>query len=773
MAWNKRFGVVAGVVVAVLLTLATVIFYLLRASVFVPVPGEVRLPGLTEPVTVHFDSWGVPHVEAKNLHDAWFVQGYLHARERFFQMELSRRAAFGRLSELLGKKLVATDLRFRRWGLPAAVGRQRQMLTPEAEGVLAAYASGVNAAILALPTWRLAPECLVVDCQPEPWRVEDTLAVALLLQYSLTWAAGEELQRLEELRAFGRERAVNLWGWLPEQAEAWIPPEIPGPPKSPAGEPPPPVFSGVGSNNWAVAGSRSVTGAPLLANDPHVAVANPATWYEVHLTAPSLELAGVSVPGAPGVLIGHNRTLAWGITMVALDDQDLFHLRLDQAGTHELFGGRWLPLEVRKELLRVRGEQAPRELLLKRSLHGPVVREGNGEAYALAWSALAARSPVECFMKLAQADDVFAGMESFALCESPAMNLLLADRQGNIAWQVTGRVPKRGKGAGRLPAPGDDPTWAWQGFEPFQRNPRVVNPASGFLATANHDPFAEGDAAEEPFPGEFAPPYRVRTIKKALHQRDKWDVAGFAALQTDVQNPQALQLLAALQPFLERSENPAARALLAWDGRMDADSHEALLWAHFLRALVRKVGLDEARAAGLSRSPFTAGVLLRLLAGAVDPRWWDDVGTPEAEDAAAIIAAALEEAGVAAANKVWGDEHRVLFAHPLGSLPLLGALFNVGPVPVGGAGPCLAATAYRGQGNDFSVISLPSMRFVADLSDWDNSRLVLTLGQSGHPLGSHARDQLPLWRSGQVRPMPFSPDAVARAAVRTTRFLPQ
>lgn len=771
MNWKKRWGVVAGTVLALLLALVSIVFYLLRASVFVPAPGEVRLSGLYQPVTVTFDAWGVPHVDAASLRDAWFIQGYLHARERFFQMELSRRAAFGRLAELLGEKALAADIRFRRWGLPEAVSRQRQLLLPEAEEVLAAYAAGVNAAIFTLPVWRLSPECMLLGCQPEPWKVDDTLGVGLLLQYTLTWAAGEELQRWEELRAFGREKAAQLWGFRDEELAAWIPPTSPEPPAKAPAELPMPVFSGVGSNNWVVSGSRSSTGMPLLANDPHVGVANPATWYEIHLQAPGLALAGVSVPGAPGVLIGHNQSVAWGLTMVMLDDQDLFRLTLNEKGTRELFDGQQLPLGLHRQSVRVRGGKT-QDVLLKRSVHGPVVLERNGEVYALAWTALLARPPVECFLRLAFAQDVFAAMASFATCESPAMNLLLADRHGNIAWQVTGRIPKRGKGTGKLPAPGEDPAWAWQGFAPYEHNPRVVNPASGFLASANHDPFAEGDFSGEPFPGEFAPPHRVRTIKKALAARAKWDVEGFLKLQVDVQNPQALELLAALRPLLEKLPFPEARELLSWDGQMRAESHQALLWANFLRALVRQVGLDEARASGLSRSPFTGEVLLRLLAGAVDPGWWDDVSTPAVEGAADTIRRALEEAVMLSAGKSWGKEHRLVFAHALGEVPLLGKLFNVGPVGVGGAAPCLNATAYRAQGRDFSVVSLPSMRFVADVSQWDNSRLVLPLGQSGHPLSTHAKDQLPLWLAGQAHTMPFTPEAVAREAVRTTHFVP-
>lgn len=770
MARKRRWMVLLGVLAGLALPFCLIALYLLRASLFVPPPEAHRLPGLQRPCQVAFDRFGVPHVQAQSLRDAFFVQGFLHARERFFQMELARRAAAGRLAELLGPKAVPLDVRFRRWGLWEAARRQRQQLEGEAEAVLAAYAAGVNAAFATLPPWRLAPECLFLGCQVEPWVPEDTLAVGLLLQSDLTWAAGEELRRARELAALGGARVAALWGWTEEQVEAWVP--APSAPRPDGALPVLPTFSGVGSNNWAVMGSRSASGWPLLANDPHVGVANPATWYEIHLQAPGLAVAGASVPGTPGVLVGHNQQVAWGLTMVMLDDQDLFRLTLDREGKRERFGDSWLPLQVQEQKVRVRGEKAPRSLTVKRSLHGPIIREEEGEVLALAWSALQARSPVGCFLRLAQAQSAEEAMASFSSCESPALNLVVADRQGHVGWQVTGRVPRRGRGAGRLPAPGDDPAWAWQGFEPFHTNPRLFDPPAGLLATANHDPFAEGDFPPPAFPGEFAGPERVRTIRRTLASRQDWDVAGFLSLQLDVHNPQAEALLAALRPMLQQLAHPAAKQLLAWDGRMSADSKEALLWAEFLRALIRRVGGDEAKATGLDRSPLSAAAILRLVLGQLDAAWWDDVTTPQREEAQEMVARALAEAVERAAGKRWGEAHQVLFAHPLGSVPLLGWLFNAGPFPVGGAGPCLNATAYRALGDDFTVVALPSLRFVADLSNWDNSRMVLPLGQSGHPLSRHARDQLPLWLSGQAHTMPFSAQAVAEAAVRVTTLVP-
>lgn len=773
MGMKKKFLVVAGTLAGLVGSLFAMALYLFRASLFVPAPGEVALPGLQRPCTVHFDAYGVPHVSAETLEDAFFAQGYFHAKERFFQMELSRRAASGRLAELLGAKALATDMRFRRWGLREAVREQRRKLPKDVEHALVAYSLGVNAALTSVPFWRLAPECAFLLCPVEPWTLEDSLGVGLMLQQQLTWAAGEELKRFRQLQALGKERAVELWGWSPEEVQAWIPADdLSSRPKKLV-EPALPVFSGVGSNNWVVAGSRSATARPLLANDPHVGVANPATWYEIHLQAPGLHVAGASVPGAPGVLIGHNQQLAWGLTMVMLDDQDLFRLTLDPSGTQELYAGSWRPLQVEQQEVKVRGQEKSQKLVCKRSLHGPVISE-EGEALALAWTALLARSPMECFLRLNLAKDVKEARESFATCESPAMNLLVADTNGDIGWQVTGKVPRRGRGAGKLPAPGSDPSWAWQGFEPFSRNPRVLGSSSGFLATANHDPFKEGDFPFSLwFSGEFASPDRVRRVKAALSQRQDWDVEGFLQLQMDVSNHQALTLLRALTPFLEGANHPAARALLAWDGQMLAERQEPLLWAEFLRALLRLVGGDEAQQVELASPPLGAWELFRLLGGELDQSWWDDVTTSAKEGPEVIVLKALEEAAAKARERTWGQAHKLTFSHPLGSVPGLGTLWNFGPHPVAGAGPCINATAYRAFGEDFAVVSLPSLRFVADLANWDNSKMVLPLGQSGHPMSAHARDQFSLWMRGQAHGMPFSPEAVERAAVRVTRLVPK
>jgi penicillin amidase len=500
-------------------------------------------------------------------------------------------------------------------------------------------------------------------------------------------------------------------------------------------------------------------------------VANPPTWYEVHLGAPGLEVAGASFAGVPGVLIGHNADVAWGLTMSMLDDQDTFRLRLDATGRREEIGGVWFELAERTETIRVRGA-APRELVVRSSRHGPVIREDGGETIAVAWTALRGRSVFPAFAALNRARTVEEAAQAFADAESPGLNLVCADRQGHIRWQVVGVPPKRGAGAGRLPSPGWDERWEWQGFGPFAANPAAQDPPAGFVATANHDPFAEGDAPGPGFAGEFAGPWRVRAIRRALASRSDWDVEGCVRLQLDEGNGQAVAMLGLLRPTLAELDTEPARRLLGWDGTMSAGSREALLWAEFQRELGKRVGGDEADSFGLARTPVGGAELLRLLAGGLDPRWWDDVATEAIEDAREIVAEALAAAAARAGDATWGERHRLTFRHALGRIPILGGVVNRGPFGVGGAGQTVNATWHPTQGDAFPVTGLPSLRFVADLADWDRSVFTLPLGQSGHPFARHADDQTQDWLAGRMHAMPWSRPAVDAATVSRVRLVP-
>jgi acyl-homoserine lactone acylase PvdQ len=766
LRWLSRAAVV--VVAAVLLALAGG-YALARRSVFRLGGAPIALPGLARMATVAFDRRGVGHVRAASAEDAFFVEGYLHARERFFQMEVNRRLVFGRLAEMFGRRALVHDREMRRYGVAELAARHVRECDGASRALLAAYVRGVDAALSERGAGGLAPELLALGTRVEPWREEDSLGLEMVF-YMAYAAAGEE-SRAELLHALGAKRAVGLWGWSAAQAEAWIPADLAGSAGTPERRETPAPTPGGGSNDWAIAPSRSRSGSPILANDPHLAVSNPSLWYEIELEAPGLHVAGASFAGLPGVLIGHNADLAWGFTYAMLDDADLYRVSLDASGMRERFGGEYLPLATRTETIRIRGGDAE-DLTVKLSRHGPIVRERTGEALALAWTALMGRSSVRPFFLLNTAHSVAEAAAAFATGDPPAFNLVMADRAGHIRWQVVGRVPARGRGAGRLPAPGWDASWEWRGLTPYASNPFAEDPAAGFVATANHDPFAEGDFPRPGFPGEFAPPWRVRAIRAALAARTDWDVAGCQALQMDDSDGLARALLGRLAPMLERIGTAPARTLLAWDGRMGSTSTPALLWAEFLRELTRRVGGDEAKASGLRGTPLDGSDVLRLLDGQLDAAWWDDVSTPAVETPEQIVAAALAAAARRAGEATWGSRHTVLFAHPLGGIPLLGALLNRGPFPVPGSPNCVDANSYFARGDDFAVRFLPSLRFVADLADWDRAVLTLPLGQSGHFLSPHAGDQTDDWLAGRAHPMPWSEAAVQAATVARLELRP-
>jgi penicillin amidase len=734
-----------------------------------------RLPGLVDPVEVRIDGLGIPHVRAATDGDAWFAQGYLHARERFFQMELSRRAASGRLSEIFGEALLVEDRKMRILRLLATARRQAALLDDAEIEVLRSYSAGVNAALRDYGRW-IAPEIWALGLEPEPWTTEDTLGIGVLFQLNLTWAMGEELRRSVEHARYGVDLATELWGWTPSQARRWIPPVEPvGHPRRPDEAITPPLMGG--SNNWALAPHRTATGRPILANDPHVGVATPSTWYGIHLTTPTMDVIGASVAGAPGVLIGHNQRVAWGFTMSMMDDQDLFVVTIDEQGDAELADGAWLPLRTITEEITIRWRSEPELLKVRMSRLGPLVRERGTTGLALSWTAYHGPSAIRAFLGMATAEDVGDLIAAWNEVSAPSMNLVAADVEGTIGHQVVGLQPGRRRGAGRLPAPGDESIWSWDDLLPFAANPGVLNPESGTIVTANHDLFLEGDyPSAEAFPGEFSSPWRVRRIRQQLASHDAWTVDACRELQLDVASGRAVAVLRSLWPDLQSHGGPTARALLAWDGRLTAEGPEGWLWSRLHLELAEAVGGDDALEAGLEDSPFRGDRLLRLLVGGLSDRWWDDARTDAIEGREAIVRRVLDRLDDEPTAERWGAVHTVSFDHALGTAPLIGGLFRAigsrGPVEVPGDGTTVNATYWSGR-DSFGVTAFPSLRFVADVGAWDNSLFVLPLGQSGRPWSVHYDDHLVAWNQGRGLPLPYSAEAVERATRAVVRLTPE
>jgi len=767
-----------GVTVVVLMALGLAYLRTQVATSRLPERGQSlqRIAGCPALVEILFDASGAPHVYSGSDSALWFAQGYLHAKDRFFQMDLARRTANGRLAELFGERALDSDRKMRILRLAPSARRQVALLTAHERRVLELYTEGVNAAIEEYGSW-IAPEVWLLGVEPERWSIEDSLVSGLFFQLNSSPAMGQEMHRAVMLSRLGRDRAVDLWGWTRAEAQAWVPPgdnviqpvREHEPISGPAAE--------IGSNAWVISKRRSASGRALLAADANLSVQMPSTFFPIHLSGPGLEVAGVSIAGIPGVVVGHTREVAWSLTSSMMDDQDLFVLTLDDPGSRELIDGRWRPLRTVTENISVRWQSDPVLVKVRLSVHGPVVRNQRGDSLALAWSGVSGPSALRAILGMNRAQTAFGAAESWESIVSPSMSLLAADTGGTILHQVVGRIPERLRGAGRLPAPGSDSNWAWKGFMPIAANPRKVDPPGGFLVLAGHDLFAEGDyPPSQAFPAEFAPPWRARRIKTVLAKREAWTVVGCVDLLSDLISTEAIAVLKQLRPDLERHGGPVARELMAWDAKMDAASNAASLYSRFMLDLGDAIGGDEANRLSLARVPLDREEILRLLAGGLDESWWDDVSLEGRQTKTEVLENLLD--GLDGESEIgrWGEVHQVLFTHPLTWIPgagsLVAATWNRGPFPIGGDRSTVHTEDWSRR-EPFAVTSLPAMRFVTEVGNWDATVLGLPTGQSGRPWSGHYADQIESWLKVDPPIFPFSREAVEAAATARLQLVPQ
>lgn len=775
--------------------------------------GSADLAGLAAPVAVRWDARGVPYVEAASVDDLAAALGWLHANDRMTQMELGRRLAAGRISELVGAAAVPVDTANRRLRFRAGAERLWRDAGPESRRWLVAYARGVNAWIEARrgdmpPGLRLLGG---PGFAPEPWTPVDSLSFVFLMGQDLSfWAGRPEEERFRWLAALGEERTRDLLGgaaggqelhvpeeiralaaeWAPERGGAALLGAADG--TAGGGTAAPGSGGSPGSNNWAVAGERTASGAPLLANDPHLPLALPGTWFMAHLRAPGIETAGFTLPGVPGVVIGRGRTVAWAFTNVMLDDHDLFFERVERRpdGRQAVRrGDGWAAVETARETIAVDGGD-PVEVEVAWTDHGPLLPaepENGLPARSLAWTLYEGGDPLAAFLALARADTLEAALAGIAGYTGPAQNLVVAHPGGGILWTVLGRIPERARGDGRLPAPGWVPGYGWSGLRPRAANPVIFAPDDGVIVTAN----ARVAPADHPFPitAEYDTAHRAERIRQRLVAGGPWDVASAAALQTDVVSLYVRELLAhALAALPDEIDDAAAAArdlFAAWDGTMAGSAADkeaipaAALFPFFERSLRQAVFGDEEAAHGLSGLADRER-LLWVLDGTMSAAWLDDVSTSRVESAANTVEAALAAAwrdataALGGACECWDYEgnHRLTLRHPLGRAPLVGRFFDRGPFPMPGSATTVAAFGARWEGDRQAVTYGPSMRWVVDLADPDSAVAVLPAGQSGHPFDAHYDDQIAAYREGRAFPFPWTAAAVDRQAVERLTLRP-
>jgi penicillin amidase len=725
--------------------------------------GELRLAGLAAPVEVTLDAQGIPRIAAADERDAAIALGWLHARDRMFQMELMRRGAAGRLAELVGPPALRLDRFTRTLGLARRAEADLAAQSPETRALLEAYAAGVNAWIAARGRFA-APEFLALGA-PEPWRPEHSLlwGKVMGLWLSGNWRGDLERARLaailppERLRELfpiegsaGRPDRLEVSldpGWLGRLAAAL--PRFPEPGTLP----------GSASNAWAVAAGRSTSGAPLLASDPHLGFQAPILWYLARIDLKDGRmLAGATSPGVPFLVIGRNARLAWGFTTTHSDTQDLFIERLAGPEAYETPEGP-RPFTVIEERIAIRGA-APEILRVRETRHGPIISDldetprGDGTVLALAAANLAPGDTAATGLHaLNRAGSVAEARGAAALITSPSQNLIAADSGGGIGMLLTGRTPGRTGGDGTRPVPGWDGAHDWLGWAPFESLPHILDPPSGMLANANN---RVAPADHPVFLGaEWIADWRFRRIGALLTARPQHDAAGFAAMQRDTASPFALSLTGpgSLLRSLPMAEGAAGRAqalLLGWDGDVAADRPEPLI----LNAWLKRLGRLALAAGGVPEG--AAGAHAAFLSFILSP---DNRGAAWCGgDCRALAARALAESvaelqpsqGEDLARWRWGAVHYALFEHPLlRALPGLGRLMRLEAATGGDEWTVSRGGMRAGQGIEaWQHVHGAGLRLVADLADPDSTLAVIATGQSGHPLSPHWSDLLPAWRDG-------------------------
>jgi acyl-homoserine lactone acylase PvdQ len=724
--------------------------------------GVAAIPGLSAPVEVQFDGWGMPEVTARTPEDLAAALGWLHANDRFFQMELGRRAAGGRLSEIFGARTLEADRDFRVLRLRRTAERALGELGGESRAWLEAYARGVNAWLEARGG-DLPPELVLLGAHPEPWSPVDSLGFQLLMANDLSfWNGRPEEERFRWIAAFGAERARELL----DDPGAEIAPEIaelarelaagdagaaelrPGPP---------------GSNNWAVGPSRSANGHALVANDPHLALRIPGTWFQVALHSPGYEAAGMTIPGLPGVVLGRGPDVAWAFTNVMVDDHDLFFERLDASGERVERDGTWQPIEVERQTIAVKGGAAV-EIVLRSTDRGPLLEADPARglpARSLAWTAYLPQDALAAMVAVARARTVAELPERIGGFVCPAQNLVAGDRAGHLLWTPIGNAPLRRRGTGRFPSPGWLAAYGWDGARARNENPLAADPSDGLLVTAN-----ARVASREEFPwlaADYDTAYRAERIAARLRERERWDLAGLGAIQADVVSLYAREMIAAWRGDYRDEAGRAYAALAAWDGATGGRG-APVLFTLANREVGRAIFGDEAQAHGLDAFANRERIQA-LFAGRLSAGWFDDVSTPAVEDRHAILERALAAAWRQGSERFGADLaawdlarlQTITFDHPLGSLPAVGRRLSRGPYAVPGSGATVdAAFGVWRDGDRLDVVAGPSMRLLQDAADPAATLAILPGGQSGHPFDPHYDDQLPLYLAGRLRAAPWS-----------------
>ncbi len=758
------------------------ILFILIAIVAIPSgfaqTAEVAIPGLSKQVTVRRDQRSIPYIEAGNDLDLYFAQGYVTASDRLFQMDLMRRLSRGETAEIFGRTTIEEDKRWRRFGFAKISEDSLTIMNAELKAALESYTRGVNAYIATLDEKTLPIEFRILQYKPAPWRPSDTLMIGKILSDALSTTWRNDVMRLS-VQSMPKEKLADLmnqvtpydvilFGTDNKSANASVP----------AGNITDNVSSFLAaadredairkssleriglyaedlaaSNNWVISGKRTADGKPILANDPHLAPTAPGIWYLSHLSTPTMRVSGVTVPGVPGIILGHNADIAWGATNVGPDVQDLYLETFNDKGEYKTPTG-WQIAVKRTETIKFRTNPLSpalqeEKLEVVETRNGPVIFEDSGKKYALKWTAFDPKNTeFEVFYRWNRAknwDEFKNALKSYG---GAAQNFVYADTRGNIGWYAASKIPIRRVGDGGLPYDGSTTDGDWVAFIPFDELPNLYNPPSGMIVTANQR--IVGTSYKYPqMSRDAATPWRARQIVNTLNAKPKLTVEDVRAAMFDSGNLAVEMIAKAI--VRNNAASPETLALLkSWDGKMTPDSTAALLASDIRICMGNKV------ADANKPAPATI-VRERVLNWAVEkqsPLWLP----AEFKDYSALMKYCDEAVrggfadpkryGPDPTNWKWGKIWTSRFPHPLAAAPLIGAQFQTPAVPIAGSG------------QSPNVGSAVSMRHIAVPGNWDATSHIIPLGQSGDPKSPHFKDQFDAWSTGKTATFPFTKTAV-------------
>ena len=729
------------------------------------------LPGLTAAVEVRRDRWGVPHIYARNQHDLFHAQGFVAAQDRLFQMEMWRRAGEGRLAEVLGPTAIPRDRFARLFQYRGSMAKEWAAYGADTKAIVTAFVGGINAYI-AQAGAQLPPEFGMLGFKPEPWSI--TVPLARSTGLSGVSNGSSEVLRAQLITALGVEKVEELMPADPARALDPAPGlDLAGINSASLGG-----FASTfgdvaynrieGSNNWVVNGTKSATGRPILANDPHRVITNPAVRYLTHLVAPGWNVIGAGEPSSPGVAIGHNDRIAFGLTVVGMDQQDVYVESLGAcAGAADGSLGcvrtsrGWTRIETRTDTIRIKGE-APRAVVLQFTSHGPIVSIDSARKRAFAIRSVHSEPGTASYLGSLALDrarnwtQFEAAMTKWLM---PSENMIYADVDGNIGWIAAGLMPRRAW-SGLLPVPGTG-SHEWNGFVPGRALPRAYNPSTGFINTSNDNILPVGYTT--PISYEWATRYRTQRVREVLQQSRTFSVEDFGKLQHDDLALLAAALIPSLRDAAQRRgqlDDPQVRQLTAWDQRMSREQVAPTVFSAWAPALYRRA---------IARDVPVGGSVATLLAGRPSYPWLEEYlrrhqGTPALDS---MVLGALRDIEpqlkALSPNLEWGAVHKARFRHPLSGA------YDLAPASRSGDANTVNVTG----GANFTQTAGASFREVIDLADFDRSIVTNVPGQSADPRSPHYADLLELWARDEYFPLVYSRARVEQETERVTWLMPR